>query len=239
MNRYRTLQVASAVAAAAGLIVTAFGVVSFWVRLAAILITAISIGLFLRWDRRLGEERFNSRLVQTITHYRHDWMNDLQVLYGYIRLNKTDQAVEFMEKMKSQALQESYVSKLGIPELAVFFIQNRVFRRDFVVEPELEQVIDLTQLAVDGHTVYRLVSGVVKLIDECSDPSVDQPRVLSVGFDSGDHLLIDFVYQGKLKADRVREGLGALVAKARGVNIADQQIGEDQTVIVLEFPFRS
>ncbi|MDP4095653.1 Spo0B domain-containing protein [Paenibacillus sp. P96] len=66
--------------------------------------------------RRTLEEAANAAL----NHHRHDWMNDLQVLYGYIRMGKYDKSAECVERIKERAAQDSKLSKLGIPALIFF-----------------------------------------------------------------------------------------------------------------------
>src|SRR5690606_26969277 len=58
-------------------------------------------------------------LINVINHLRHDWMNDIQVLYGYLRLNKQDKCLDYMEIIKQKAAQESLISRLGVTELVV------------------------------------------------------------------------------------------------------------------------
>lgn len=66
-------------------------------------------------------------MVDTINRNRHDLMNDLQVLYGYIGLKKYDKLHEFMDNIKLKAVRESQVAKIGPPELTAFLFsfENR------------------------------------------------------------------------------------------------------------------
>lgn len=59
----------------------------------------------------------------TLGHHRHDWMNDLQILYGYIQLRKIDKLVDCVERIKGRMAVESKISRLGIPSL-VFYLQS-------------------------------------------------------------------------------------------------------------------
>ena len=55
-----------------------------------------------------------------LNHHRHDWMNELQILYGYIQLGKLDKTVGSVERIKDRMATESRISKLGIPSLVLF-----------------------------------------------------------------------------------------------------------------------
>ena len=58
--------------------------------------------------------------IQMLNHHRHDWMNELQILYGYIQLGKLDKTVGSVERIKDRMATESRISKLGIPSLVLF-----------------------------------------------------------------------------------------------------------------------
>ncbi|ODP30499.1 hypothetical protein PTI45_00006 [Paenibacillus nuruki] len=81
--------------------------------------------------------------VDALSHHRHDWMNELQLLYGYVQLGKRDKQVECVERIKEQMLAESRVSKLGIHSL-VFYLQSfKAVNRSIQLEVELSDGITL------------------------------------------------------------------------------------------------
>ncbi|MNE43602.1 Sporulation initiation phosphotransferase B [compost metagenome] len=59
----------------------------------------------------------------TLGHHRHDWMNDLQILYGYIQLGKYDKLADCVERIKERMAAEGKIARLGIPSL-VFYLQS-------------------------------------------------------------------------------------------------------------------
>ncbi|MGF7047201.1 sensor histidine kinase regulating citrate/malate metabolism [Paenibacillus sp. DS2015] len=61
--------------------------------------------------------------IKTLNHHRHDWMNELQILYGYIQLGKHDKSVGCVGRIKERMEVESKISTLGIPSL-VFYLQS-------------------------------------------------------------------------------------------------------------------
>ncbi|MDU2242884.1 MAG: Spo0B domain-containing protein [Paenibacillus sp.] len=78
----------------------------------------------------------------TLGHHRHDWMNDLQILYGYIQLRKIDKLADCVERIKGRMAVESKISRLGIPAL-VFYLQsfrevNGSVQLDVDIEDELQ-----------------------------------------------------------------------------------------------------
>ncbi|UUZ84411.1 Spo0B domain-containing protein [Paenibacillus sp. P26] len=75
----------------------------------------------------------DGRVLRLFNHYRHDWMNDIQILFGYVKLKKYDKLLDLMEKINEKVRQESYISKLGLPSLIVRLLS---FQAE-VKEPQL------------------------------------------------------------------------------------------------------
>lgn len=74
-------------------------------------------------EQRLVIQSIEQTAIKTLNHHRHDWMNDLQILYGYIQLGKVDKSLECVGRIKERMHLETKIAKLGIPSL-VFFLQS-------------------------------------------------------------------------------------------------------------------
>ncbi|MNJ46331.1 Sporulation initiation phosphotransferase B [compost metagenome] len=74
-------------------------------------------------ERKQLLESVQRTATATLGHHRHDWMNDLQILYGYIQLGKVDKLVSCVDRIKERMAVESKISRLGIPAL-VFYLQS-------------------------------------------------------------------------------------------------------------------
>ncbi|WFD11526.1 Spo0B domain-containing protein [Tepidibacter hydrothermalis] len=48
---------------------------------------------------------------------RHDYLNEIQIIFGYIKLNKIDEAVEYINKIRNEASVSSKLSNLSCIEL--------------------------------------------------------------------------------------------------------------------------
>jgi stage 0 sporulation protein B (sporulation initiation phosphotransferase) len=100
-------------------------------------------------------------LIDVVNHLRHDWMNDIQVLYGYLRLKKYDKMTRFMETIKQKAARESLISKLGVTELIVYLQTFRVRCPMIQLEVELEPDFNLKELSVNAERVADLTIAVL------------------------------------------------------------------------------
>ncbi len=74
-------------------------------------------------ERKQLLESVQRTAAATLGHHRHDWMNDLQILYGYIQLGKYDKLAGCVERIKEGMVADSKISRLGIPSL-VFYLHS-------------------------------------------------------------------------------------------------------------------
>ncbi|WP_434756451.1 Spo0B domain-containing protein [Paenibacillus amylolyticus] len=97
-------------------------------------------------ERKTIIQSMERTAIASLNHHRHDWMNDLQVLYGYLRLGKLDKSLQCVERIKERVTEESRISKLGIPSL-VFYLQS--FRASGValdLHVQVEEELQLSAL---------------------------------------------------------------------------------------------
>lgn len=78
-----------------------------------------------RRTREIREARqsMQSFFLDVLSHQRHDWMNDLQLIYGYAKMGKFDRVEEIVTRVSESMHKESRIAKLGLPEL-VFYLMT-------------------------------------------------------------------------------------------------------------------
>ncbi|MDO7906875.1 Spo0B domain-containing protein [Paenibacillus sp. JX-17] len=138
---------------------------------AAVIWCVGSVMLAVQMLRRTAEQEKQQLLrtvqgtaISTLNHHRHDWMNDLQVLYGYIRLGKHDKTVQCVERIKERVAEESKIAKLGIPSL-VFFLQSfRSYGANLELHVEVQDQMQLGAVMSpeDGESLATAVMDTVR-----------------------------------------------------------------------------
>ncbi|AWP29095.1 Spo0B domain-containing protein [Paenibacillus sp. Cedars] len=122
-----------------------------WAAGAVLTAWAVAAAVCGAWLVRKSEERRQQAIIQNVeqtaiqmlNHHRHDWMNELQILYGYIQLGKHDKSVRSVERIKERMATESRISKLGIPSLVFYLHSYRTYSNNLQLEVE---VVDQVQL---------------------------------------------------------------------------------------------
>jgi stage 0 sporulation protein B (sporulation initiation phosphotransferase) len=237
------------------LVIGAAGMISSgaWpVRTGFAIITAVCGYVYLRLERSRLEEQFRQEqkllkqghevhLLQIVNRVRHDIMNDIQVLFGYIQLKKFDNLSPHMEKIRASFHRESLLSRLGIPSLVAYLYTFRVHVKKMQLEVGLEQELSLQDLPIRDDLIYILVHDTIELFHAYADADQDEPGVLSLEFDAGeDHLLLDFVYQGSYNRDGLQSAVRERLLRDSGdFQVETRDFQEKEAVIALRLPFRT
>jgi stage 0 sporulation protein B (sporulation initiation phosphotransferase) len=154
------------------------------------------------------EQEDHLKLIAVVNRLRHDWMNDTQILFGYIQMKKFDNLRPDMEKIKMTMQQESNLSKLGIPSFIAYLLQFRVQSKTLELNVEVEQEINLGQLPIQHGLIERLVRQMVACIQEHTAFEDGESGTLSLEFDvQEDGLLLDFVYQGPYNREQLEQSI--------------------------------
>ncbi|PTX59405.1 sensor kinase SpoOB-type protein [Melghirimyces profundicolus] len=92
------------------------------------------------WEERTRRDRIRSQL-RLISRQRHDCMNHIQVLLGYVSLGRTERIAPYLQELSERLTMEREASRVGSPSLALALITlNQRF-------PEWRWVTDIDEEA--------------------------------------------------------------------------------------------
>jgi stage 0 sporulation protein B (sporulation initiation phosphotransferase) len=169
-------------------------------------------------DRLIEHAQLSS--IRTLSHHRHDWMNELQILYGYLRLNKIDKAVDVVDRIRVRMEHDSKLSQIGIPELATYLLSFRTVCDTMRLEVDIQDGLHLDRLPYEAEELSKAVIGLVNAIRFRAVNSMIGENILKLtlrhGGDGG--LKIEMAYEGELAAtdsvmdelEKCLEGIGQL-----------------------------
>jgi stage 0 sporulation protein B (sporulation initiation phosphotransferase) len=169
-------------------------------------------------DRLLNHAHLSA--IHTLSHHRHDWMNELQILYGYLRLNKLDKAVDVVDRIRVRMDHDSKLSQIGITELATFLLSFRTVCDTMRLDVEIQDGLHLNRLPYNAEKLSRAVIGLVNIIRFRSVSPMGSENVLRLSLyqseDSG--LKLEMTYDGelaaadsvKLELEKCLQGVGQL-----------------------------
>lgn len=148
-------------------------------------------------------------LLNIMNQQRHDFMNDLQVLYGYVCLKKYEKLEGYVENIKERAIRQSYVAKLGVPELVLYLQAFPIRCPDIRLEIHLKHEMNLQQLPVDaekvGFAIMMMMEGIRQQQERGSS---DLERSITLTIRKMEQWLdISFVYHGELQDESLQQML--------------------------------
>ncbi|MCJ8013781.1 Spo0B domain-containing protein [Paenibacillus sp. KQZ6P-2] len=155
-----------------------------------------------RWEKQEQAllRSFEETAIRTLNHHRHDWMNDLQILYGYIQLGKIDKAVQCVDRIKERMNQESKISKLGIPSL-VFYLQSfRTSNSNLELEIAVDQHMQLEKLSPqDGAELAAVIMQTIRAYQYSGKISWGDTRKLLLSLrQDGQEIIVSFEEDGSI-----------------------------------------
>jgi stage 0 sporulation protein B (sporulation initiation phosphotransferase) len=146
--------------------------------------------------------------IRTLSHHRHDWMNELQILYGYLRLNKLDKAVDVVDRIRERMDHDSKMSQIGTPELAAFLLSFRTVCDTLRLDVKVQDGLSLDRHPYDDE-LSRAVIALINVIRFRAVTDLEYDNVLRLTFyESKDGLTLEMSYEGELAgADTVQQDL--------------------------------
>ncbi|WP_051318200.1 Spo0B domain-containing protein [Cohnella thermotolerans] len=173
---------------------------ALWTAAAAVLVVVAELRSERRRYARLLELMQHSA-VETLSHHRHDWMNELQILYGYLRLGKPDKAIAVVERIRGRMEQDSRISHLGEPKLAAFLLSFRTTCDTMRLEVEVEDGFNVKGMGLDGERLTSAVIGLVNVVRFRLAAQGEEENVLWLRFHSEEgEARLDMAYAGKVAA---------------------------------------
>ncbi|WP_218061019.1 Spo0B domain-containing protein [Bacillus sp. FJAT-26390] len=161
---------------------------------------------FVRTERKEHAERttrtiqsLQNSAIRTLNHHRHDWMNDLQVVFGYIRLKKLDKAAEYVEKISERMAVESSISKLGVPSLISYIQSFRTISNSLELQLDIKGDIHLNEITADADQIAETLIHTINAYRFAAKPNYGHAAVLKLELSRDEEALYaTFYYDGEL-----------------------------------------
>lgn len=157
-----------------------------------------------KWKNRSARMLDHAQLmaIRTLSHHRHDWMNELQIMYGYLRLNKPDRATEIVERIRERMDNESRISGLGHAELSMFLLSFRTTCDQMRLDVQVQEGLSLDRLPIEADKLASSLIGLIRLFQFRAAPSSrGAENVLRLKLThSDDALRVELEYEGEWAA---------------------------------------
>lgn len=88
-------------------------------------------------------------LLQFLRRQRHDFLNHLQVVSGFIQLGRPERATEYIQQVSRDLELLGAIFRMKVPEVAVFLLQHLIEAEDGQVEVRYEVATDFNDWSGD------------------------------------------------------------------------------------------
>ncbi|RAP77875.1 Spo0B domain-containing protein [Paenibacillus montanisoli] len=196
--------------AAASLLVPAAAIIiwpeQLWLLAVFTAWVVLAAGIWVHTERTEQEARMARAVaamqqasIRTLNHHRHDWMNDLQVIFGYIRMGKTDKTIQYVEQIRERMLAESKIAKLGIPSLVQFIQSFRTVSHSLIIDVDIDGDVNLAEMPLDGELAAESIVGIINAYRFAVRPGVGDADRLVIRISRDEHKLsVSFHCEGQI-----------------------------------------
>lgn len=173
-----------------------------------VLYALLGVCLLLLWAgynmverRKAAEERkqllesVQRMAAATLGHHRHDWMNELQILYGYIQLGKHDKLKDCVERIKERMAEDSKISRLGIPSLVFYLYSFREMNSSIQLNVQIQEELNLGDVlaAQDAERFTEAIMETIRYYQYAGRSSWGELPKLKLGLSRlGGEIIADF-----------------------------------------------
>lgn len=138
----------------------------------------------------------DSDVIQMLRHYRHDLMNHLQIVQGYLSMGKTDKVQNKLKDYMGELHEEGKLVNLNAPMFALYILQFKFLHTNFRV------IYHIRTAAKNLQSVDELLTDCCEKIMERIVKSSDEMQlyVLNIQlYDVGQDMLeLEFAVSGKV-----------------------------------------
>lgn len=213
MNRWKGAQVLAVLMIFSFLLVLILLVNSGMIKVLVSFCIVACIGLIIWIDRKLQMMAFEKTLernqitaISTMDYQRHDWMNDLQVFYGYLKLKRYEKLEVCVEKIKEKMNRDSRLSRIGMPSLSLLLLSLRSQSfMPFQLKINFTEEINLRQRVLDSSLVSQIILETILYFQHAAIPANSESNQLNINFELKEHyLLLVFQFTGELQTQALK-----------------------------------
>ncbi|HBM74551.1 MAG TPA: hypothetical protein DD429_03215 [Clostridiaceae bacterium] len=123
--------------------------------------------MFLECKNGLQTDCHDAEVIRYLREQRHDFINLIQVIWGYLQLNKSDKAKEYINEMLIEFELIGSIFKINNPSLSLLLYNNVLKARKSNITVDFDADLDfLNKLCDDNDDIGDLLYCIDKCFDE-------------------------------------------------------------------------
>jgi stage 0 sporulation protein B (sporulation initiation phosphotransferase) len=139
------------------------------------------------------KEQWN--MIKILRHVRHDMLNDIQLLKGYMSLNQLDKVNDLMDKITIEARAEGRLFNLKLEAFAEMLLTYNWEKHPIVLEYEV--VEEPRNLSTYDEPITNWTKSLLAMLEANINPMYEHNITISIELD-GEDACFFFDFRGKL-----------------------------------------
>ncbi|MGM9988646.1 MAG: Spo0B C-terminal domain-containing protein [Bacillaceae bacterium] len=135
-------------------------------------------------------------ITDILRHSRHEWLNQLQLIKGYLELGDKERVCEIIDEIVFQANQETTLSNLKMNKTAELFLTYNWDVHNYKIEFEI--LLAQQNLSFIDDVVYNWVDTFLQIVDNGADIFYDNFLSITIAENEEGYCFI-FDFSGRLK----------------------------------------
>ncbi len=178
-------------------------------------ISLLSLGIYLTYElskmSKIEVELANKKATQELTEQnlrllrcqRHDFLNHLQVISGYIQMGKGNKAAKYIQEINQNLRGIRVISGLNMPEASVLLLAKREEAAKYNIQFNYDLKSDLSNVRIKEYDLVRILSNLIdNAIYELKEAGDAVQKTINVVVDKiGETLCIEIFNSGSFIPD--------------------------------------
>lgn len=170
--------------------------------------------------------------VKLLSHSRHDWLNKIQLIKGNLSLNKVERAEEIIEEIIFQARQESKLTNLKLPNVALLILtynwESQYIQLEFEV---LDETMEIPH-PLNDEFIAEWISSFLQLLNSTVKPFSENHLSITIDVQE-ERLRFFFDFRGIIMK---REPIEAFLQNTSSLELKIHDFTDDEISIEAHLP---
>jgi len=181
-------------------------------------ISLLSLGIYLTYElskmSKLEVDLASKKVTQELTEQnlrllrcqRHDFLNHLQVVSGYIQMGKGNKASKYIQEINQNLRGIRVISGLNMPEASVLLLAKREEAAKYNIDFNYDLKTDLSNVKIKEYDLVRILSNLIdNAIYELKKEDISDQKIINVVMDKiGENLYVEIFNSGSFIPDTER-----------------------------------
>jgi stage 0 sporulation protein B (sporulation initiation phosphotransferase) len=181
----------------------------------------------------------NEKTIRILSRYRHDWMNDFQILIGNLRLQKYDVIEGFIQKVIQKAKDESKITRLDDVPLVIYLLGFNALHDEMTLSVDIKDTVKWDGSPISKEFIHQSIKHMVEIYRRHALHNEYENNLLYLVISMDDHVVqLSFTYQGNLDEHGWRMELDGMQQKLHqegSTNAASVDLTPSEMVV--HFPY--